>query len=388
MERSKRSHSTHAWNMSVTMGWMKTQTWSWASVRASIKEDSQRTTTLTDSKKREREYEKEGSTMHEDSCIGINYAQRFPKCFRSIHTLLGFALCFMSSILIIVAVTTYSILTCTRIPCRDSHCENVSFEVLSLQFLRLSVWARVLVFVCCLFSTTHHNMTHNRMLSQPQQRITTCHDENKRWNAGDETADEKSHERSDARSDERGGRDVRRREKEETQKQWKVSGKWLSWLLARQKRETSFLVDFLMCKRTLLSWGFAGELRNNFRREAGTVRGAECMARDCRKRDQHNNQNRQSSGWSGTDKQAWQGQKQAWQWQRKEQEQRWRQNKLQEKKERISWDGGAWPWNHRLGEVKTKTIQHGGLTFGTQTCGMTCHGNKLYKWFDHHLFKT
>ena len=72
--------------------------------------------------------------MHEDSCIGISYAHIFPKCFKSLHTLLGFALCFMSSILIIVAVTIYSILTCTRIPYRDSHCGNGSFEVLSLQF--------------------------------------------------------------------------------------------------------------------------------------------------------------------------------------------------------------------------------------------------------------
>ena len=70
--------------------------------------------------------------MHEDSCIGINYAHMFPKCFWSLHTLLGFALYFVSSILIVVAVTIYSILTCTRIPCRDSHCENGSFEVLSL----------------------------------------------------------------------------------------------------------------------------------------------------------------------------------------------------------------------------------------------------------------
>ena len=50
------------------------------SVRASIKEDSQRTTTLTDNKKRD--YENEGSSMHEDSCVGINYAHIFPKCFR------------------------------------------------------------------------------------------------------------------------------------------------------------------------------------------------------------------------------------------------------------------------------------------------------------------
>ena len=67
------------------------------SVRASIKEDSQRTTTLTDNKK-ERDYENEGSSMHEDSCIGINCSHMFPKCFRSLHTLLGFALYFVSSI--------------------------------------------------------------------------------------------------------------------------------------------------------------------------------------------------------------------------------------------------------------------------------------------------
>ena len=95
------------------------------SVCASNKEDSQRTTTLTDNKKRD--CEKEGSSMHEDSRIGINYAHMFPKCFKSLHTLLGFALYFMSSIVILVAVTIYSILTCTRIPCRDSHCEKRVF---------------------------------------------------------------------------------------------------------------------------------------------------------------------------------------------------------------------------------------------------------------------
>ena len=29
----------------------------------------------------------EGSSMHDGSCIGINYAHRFPKCVRSLHTL-------------------------------------------------------------------------------------------------------------------------------------------------------------------------------------------------------------------------------------------------------------------------------------------------------------
>ena len=67
-----------------------------------------------------------GSLFVRGTRIGINYAHahRFPKCFKSLHTLLGFALCFMSSTLILVAVTIYSIVTCTRIPCRDSHCET------------------------------------------------------------------------------------------------------------------------------------------------------------------------------------------------------------------------------------------------------------------------
>ena len=49
-----------------------------------------------------RHYEDEGSSMHEDSCVGINYIYAhthvFPKCFESLHTLLGFVLCFVSSI--------------------------------------------------------------------------------------------------------------------------------------------------------------------------------------------------------------------------------------------------------------------------------------------------
>ena len=60
--------------------------------------------------------------MHDDSCVGINHVYAhthvLPKCFKALHTLLGFALYFVSSILILVAVTIDSILTCTRIPCR------------------------------------------------------------------------------------------------------------------------------------------------------------------------------------------------------------------------------------------------------------------------------
>ena len=84
--------------------------------------------------------------MHGDSCTGINYAHThvFSKCFKSLHTLLGFALYFVSSILILVAVTIYSILTCTRIPGRDSQCENGSFEVLSLHTPSVAVDRRQL----------------------------------------------------------------------------------------------------------------------------------------------------------------------------------------------------------------------------------------------------
>ena len=49
------------------------------------KENSQGTMTLTDNKE-ERLQKNEGSSMHDASCIGINYAHRFPKCFRSLHT--------------------------------------------------------------------------------------------------------------------------------------------------------------------------------------------------------------------------------------------------------------------------------------------------------------
>ena len=70
--------------------------------------------------------------MHDGSCIGINYAHRFPKCFRSLHTLLGFSICTSCRQFNLLLYQFIPFLTCTRIPCRDSHCENGSFEVLSL----------------------------------------------------------------------------------------------------------------------------------------------------------------------------------------------------------------------------------------------------------------
>ena len=99
---------------------------------ATINEDRQRTTTLTDNKK-EGENENEGSSMHEDSCIGINnaHAHVFSEGFRTFHTLLGFILCFVSSVqfcrrnhLLNFDLYANSLWS--------SHCEKGSFEVLSL----------------------------------------------------------------------------------------------------------------------------------------------------------------------------------------------------------------------------------------------------------------
>ena len=47
--------------------------------------------------------------MHENSCIGINYTHMFPKCFKSLHTLLVVALVLRVVNSIVVAVTIYSI---------------------------------------------------------------------------------------------------------------------------------------------------------------------------------------------------------------------------------------------------------------------------------------
>ena len=88
------------------------------------KENSQGTMTLTDNKE-EGLQKKEGSSMYDASCIGINYAHRFPKCFRSLQTLLGFSLCTSCHKFNCCHCTKFvQFLTCTRIPCRDSHCEN------------------------------------------------------------------------------------------------------------------------------------------------------------------------------------------------------------------------------------------------------------------------
>ena len=90
------------------------------SVRASNKEDSQRTTTLTDNKKerlRKRRIFHARRLMH-----WHQLRSHVPKCFRSLHTLLGCVLYFVSSIQLLSLYPLTQFLTCTRIPCRVSHC--------------------------------------------------------------------------------------------------------------------------------------------------------------------------------------------------------------------------------------------------------------------------
>ena len=78
MEKSKRPEATFTVRMKhVDDCGMNEDSNLSHNVRASNKEDSQKATTLTDNKKRD--YENEGSSMHDDSCIGINYAHSFPK---------------------------------------------------------------------------------------------------------------------------------------------------------------------------------------------------------------------------------------------------------------------------------------------------------------------
>ena len=79
MEKSKRSEATltarmnheddHGMNEDSNLS---------HSVRASKQGNSQGTVTLTDNKEA-RLRKNEGSSMHDVSCIGINYAHRFPK---------------------------------------------------------------------------------------------------------------------------------------------------------------------------------------------------------------------------------------------------------------------------------------------------------------------
>ena len=90
--RDQKQRSQCTWNMKMTMGWTETQTWATVCVHQN-KEDNQGTMTLTYNREERLTTKNEGPPVHDGSCIGINYAHKFPKCFKSLHTLLGFSLC-------------------------------------------------------------------------------------------------------------------------------------------------------------------------------------------------------------------------------------------------------------------------------------------------------
>ena len=93
-EVTHRAHETWRWRWGERRLILET---AWAGQCACIQQGRQSKDNDTNWQQ-QWDYENEGSSMHEDSCIGINCAHMFPECFRSLHTLLGFALYFMSSI--------------------------------------------------------------------------------------------------------------------------------------------------------------------------------------------------------------------------------------------------------------------------------------------------
>ena len=103
------------------------------SVRASNKEDSQRTTTLTDNKKKTTK--RKDLQCMKTHAFGINYALMFPSV-SSHFTHCWVSLCTSCRQFNCCRCNHFTkFLTCTRIPCIDSHCENGSFEVLSLHVM-------------------------------------------------------------------------------------------------------------------------------------------------------------------------------------------------------------------------------------------------------------
>ena len=129
MERSKRSLNVRM-NHGDDYEMNKAQTWATVCVQLSRKTIKGKRHSLT---KREITKTKDLQCMKTHALASAtltltcspSVAGHFTHCWVS----LGASCC---QFLILVAVTIYSISTCTRIPCRDSHCENGSFEVLSL----------------------------------------------------------------------------------------------------------------------------------------------------------------------------------------------------------------------------------------------------------------
>ena len=89
MEKSKRSEATLTVRMKHEDDYGMNEDSNLShSVRAS-KQGRQSKDDDTNWQQRRETTKNEGSSMHDGSYIGINYAHGFPKCFTSLHTLFG-----------------------------------------------------------------------------------------------------------------------------------------------------------------------------------------------------------------------------------------------------------------------------------------------------------
>ena len=96
MEKSKRSEGTLTVRMNHEDDYGMNEDSNLShSVRKSKQEKQSRDENTNRQQRREttKKKKKERSSMHDASCIDINYAHKCPKCFRSLHTLLEFSLC-------------------------------------------------------------------------------------------------------------------------------------------------------------------------------------------------------------------------------------------------------------------------------------------------------
>ena len=110
--RGRRGHSKCAWNTSMTMVWMKTQTWSWAVQCARIYQGRH-------SKDNDTKWQQKETTKTKDL-----------QCMMT-HALASTTLTERSHVLQVLQVTSNIVGFCSVLR-RDSHCGNASFEVLSL----------------------------------------------------------------------------------------------------------------------------------------------------------------------------------------------------------------------------------------------------------------
>ena len=121
--RDQKQRSQCAWIMKMTMGWTKIQTWAKVCVHLN-KEDSQATMTLTDNSEK-RYYEKRRIFNAWWLLHWHQLRSQISQVFQVTSHIVGIlALHFVSPIQLLSLYQFIQFLTCTRIPCRDSHCEN------------------------------------------------------------------------------------------------------------------------------------------------------------------------------------------------------------------------------------------------------------------------